>query len=240
MSDSALIIRDDSRMSVIYTAEAIALRDDALSQAALIGKVTNATQQADAVSAQTALHSIASEAEKARKACKAPVIEFGQKIDAAAKAFLEEVKYEELRLARLVGDFQQLEQARVRAEENARNEKLREIERQKAQEVSDALKANPTHEQLDAIVAKHNEEAATLARPIEVRAEGQRVQEVWEITVNDSRLLAQVHPLCVEIVPRMSEIKSLLDAGVKVAGVTAKRVIKSGVRVGTQRKAIEV
>ena len=48
------------------------------------------------------------------------------------------------------------------------------------------------------------------------------------------------HPVCVKIEPRLSEIKNLLDAGVKVSGVTAKREIKAGVTSGKVRPAIDV
>lgn len=53
----------------------------------------------------------------------------------------------------------------------------------------------------------------------------------WEVTVTDVWLLAKSHPGCVKIEPRISEIKSLLNNGVKVAGVNAVRIQKSGVRL---------
>jgi len=49
--------------------------------------------------------------------------------------------------------------------------------------------------------------------------------------VTDVWLLAKSHPGCVKIEPRISEIKSLLNNGVKVAGVNAVRIQKSGVRL---------
>lgn len=49
--------------------------------------------------------------------------------------------------------------------------------------------------------------------------------------MTDVWLLAKSHPGCVKIEPRISEIKSLLNNGVKVAGVNAVRIQKSGVRL---------
>ena len=45
-----------------------------------------------------------------------------------------------------------------------------------------------------------------------------------EITVTNIWKLARSHPTCVTIEPRISEIKSLLKSGIKVAGVTSKEL----------------
>lgn len=66
------------------------------------------------------------------------------------------------RISRLVGDFQQLEQARARAAEQARNAELLRLEREKAEAIA---KAN-SHEQVDAIQQHYNRQAETLPAPI--------------------------------------------------------------------------
>jgi hypothetical protein len=48
--------------------------------------------------------------------------------------------------------------------------------------------------------------------------------------VSDIWTLARAHPGCVEIKPRLFEIRQLLDAGAKVAGVTANKITKVSVR----------
>jgi hypothetical protein len=65
------------------------------------------------------------------------------------------------------------------------------------------------------------------------------VREDWEITVNDLHALYRAHPFAVKLEPRLSELRQLLDAGIKVAGVTAKKITKVGVRLPGAPKAIE-
>lgn len=286
MSDQALAIRDDSRMTFSYNAEAERIKSEALAASALIGKVTNADEQAVAVKAQQKLTEIKRLAEKARVAATEPVLAFQRHIMAQFKAFIAEPSEEELRIAKLNGDFIQLEQARVRAAEQVRlaeERRLQEERRQAEQKATDeaaaarrklddeaaaiarkaseaknaeqrakaeqerlelerqrALAEAKSHDELDRINASHAEAVAAL--PVETiqKAAGQRVVQSWDITVTDIWLLARAHPGCVKIEARLTEIKSLLDAGVKVAGVIAKRETKSGVGSTRERAAIEV
>jgi hypothetical protein len=236
VSEQAIILRDDARMLVKFSEEAQKLKDAALTAGALVGKVTNGAEQNEAVAAQMEIQRVLSTAEKARKACKAPVLEYGKRIDAAAEAFCQDLKDEMTRISRLVGDFQQLEQARARAAEQARNEELLRLEREKAEAIA---KAN-SHEQVDAIQAHFNRQAETLPVREPVRTDGQRVVQDWEITITDIHLLYRMHSQCVQLTPRLSEIKNLLKAGFEVKGVTAKPIVKAGVRIGAERKAIEI
>ena len=99
-----------------------------------------------------------------------------------------------------------------------------------------------TVEQADNIKEKYAmERAGAASQPIEaVRSEGQVVKTEWEVTVENLPLLYLKHPQCVKLEPRMQEIKSLLDLGITVAGVSAKKVVKSGVRLKPERKAVDV
>lgn len=232
---SALIARDDARLAVAFTAEAVALKESALAVAGLIGKVTNATENATAVQAQVELKGILAQAEKARRACKEPVLEYGRKIDDAARSFCDELNAEMARVSLLVGNFQQLEQAKARAAERARNEELTRLERERA-----AAEAQATsHDALDAI-AKHfndKEKAISSDSPQPARIAGQIVRKDYEIEVTDIWLLAKAHPVCVKIEPRLSEIKEMLRQGVKVAGVRATEITTATVRANTRTPA---
>lgn len=288
MNEQAIIIRDDTRLTASFSEQAIALRDRALEIGALIGRVTDAIEQNAAVEAQTEIQKILSMAEKARKAVKAPIIEFGRKIDATAEAFTNELRAEMTRISTLVSDFQQLEQAKAQAAERARQleaeriererqvelrriaeaqaaerAKLAEAEREQARLASEArnkkerevaeaarlelerqraLAEAASHEAFDAAQEKfNNAQAAIAAQVVEpVRSEGQRVTTDWEITVSDIHKLYRVHPNCVDLKPRLSEIKNLLKMGVTVQGITAKPIIKAGVRLTSQPVAIDV
>lgn len=235
----ALIRRNDAALTVEFTEAALAQKSHALEVAALIGKVTNATEQTEAVSAQSEIAQLLNLVEKARKTCKEPVLDYGRAIDGKAREFCTELREEQIRLATMVGDFQTLELARVRAAEQAEKERLLALEREKAKEMAQA----ESHEQLEAIQERFNERAQSEAPAVPIaptRAAGQRVTEEWEIIVLDPWLLAKSHPTCIKLIPVLTEIKTLLNAGVKVAGVRAEKVVKAGVRVGKPMAAIEV
>jgi putative N-acetylmannosamine-6-phosphate epimerase len=237
VNDQAMIVRDDAKLLVAYTQSAVALRDAALAGSALVGKVSNADENAAAVAAQTELQRVRSLAEKARTACKAPVIDFGRRIDNAAKEFWKELEPELLRVATLIGDFQALEAMKLREAEKLRQAELNRIEKERAE----ALAKAKSHDEADAI-QEHFAEKARLEAPAPepVRAEGQIVRTDWEITVTNPFELAKYHPHCVKIEPRLSEIKQLLNEGITVKGITATKVTKSGVRVGPAPKVIDV
>jgi len=168
----ALIQRNDAALTVTYTAEAIALRDAALGVSGVVGKVSNPEENAAAVTAQTEIQKVRSLAEKARKAAKEPVLEYGKRIDTAAKEFVAELDEEMLRVSTLIGDFQSLEQAKARAAEQARLTEIAQLEREKAE----AIAAAKSHEAVDAIQAHYAEVAQQTAAPViaaPVRAEGQ-------------------------------------------------------------------
>ena len=236
MSDPAIIVRDDPRLLVEFTAGAMVLKTAALESSALIGRVTNAVEQQNAVDAQTKLQGILTLAEKSRKACKAPVLDYGKRIDAAAEKFCDELKTEMSRISGLVGSFQQLELARARAAEQARNAELSRLEREKAEAIAKAK----THDAVDAIQEHFNRKAEMVPVHHEpVRSEGQRIAPDWEITVTDIHQLYRMHANCVDLKPRLSEIKNLLKMGVTVVGVIAKPIVKAGVRIGKEPMAIE-
>jgi hypothetical protein len=286
VSDQALAVRNDQTLEFNYNEAATQLKTAALGLGALVGTVTNGEQQQKAVDAQREISRILGLIEKARVAAKGPVLDFGRQIDDKAKKFSEELKEEHLRIAKLVGDFQQLEQARVRAAEQLRlaeERRIAEERRQAEQRALDeaaaerrkldqaaadiarkaseaknavdrakaeterlelerqrALAEAKSHDDLDRINQEHNDRVAELPVAAAVRSEGQRVVNVWEVIVTDIWLLAKAHPACVKIEPRLNEIKSLLDAGVKVAGVSAKKETKSQVTASRGMPAINV
>lgn len=236
MSDLTLVVRDDLAKTILFTPAAEAVKETVLAQAALIGAVRNAKENEEAVQAQLALRRLAILVEKARKSLKEPILEFGRTIDATTWEWTKDIGEEQVRLATLISDFQALENRRVMSAQQAKNQNLTLIEREKAEELSLA----ETIEEVDAINERYARKAELLAEPPPpARAPGQVVSSDWDITVTDVWLLAKSHPTCVTITPRLSEIKGLLNAGVKVAGVKAERITKAQVRATTQ-KAIDV
>jgi hypothetical protein len=289
MSETALLIRNDSRREIAFTDQAQAIKTAALEKSALIAKVETPEQQETAVEAQRDLATLAKNVEAARKAAKEPILAFGKLIDDQAKSFVKDIADEQMRIAALVGSYQQLQAAKAAAEERARRLEAERIERERqaelrriqeeadtaarvireqeqaalraAQEASNAkerakaeelareiarqreLAAAANHAALDAANEKFSNEskAHSEANPIAapVRAEGQRVVTEWEVEVTDIWTLARVHPTCVNLEPRMSEIKALLNMGVEVKGVRASKKIKSNVTARRLPAAIE-
>lgn len=238
MSDSiSLMTRDNFTVAFIKDAEELKART--LETSALIGKVETEAENAQAVEAQSALHALLSQVEKSRVAIKEPVLQLGKRIDQTARDFRAEVEQELTRITRLIGDYLALEEQRRRAAEALKNNELADIERQRQH----ALAQASSHEETDQINEHYTGKLAAVAlvpAPAPARAEGQTVKHDWDVTVTDIYLLVRAHPTCVKIEPRLGEIKNLLNAGVKVAGVSATRIVKAGLRVKKQSKAIEV
>lgn len=284
---SEFIILDISKRAATFTPLAVELRDRALESSALVGRVTGPEENARAVEAQKEIHATIGAIEKARKAAKEPILDLGRAVDAAAKQFAEDLEAERSRVSRLIGDFQELEAAKVRAAEAAarlaaeqaereRRAELRRIAQEEAAKRAEldraakaaaeaAAKANSENAKAEAAkiqadidrqraiaeaksiedMARANQEAdmraaaaqAAVAAP--TRAAGQVVKYEWEITVESPFALATNHPECVRIEPRMSEIKSALDQGRKLAGVTARKVVVASVRA-TQKGVMPV
>lgn len=282
---TAIIERDDTALSINFTAGAIALKDSALESSALIGRVTTGEENETAVKAQVALNDVVRTVEKARKEVKEPVIRFGKQIDEAARKFSQELVDELTRISGLVGDFAALEQAKARAAEAARRAEEERIERERlaeeqkliarqkaeqeernreAREAAEAIKqardaderaiANArkaeldrqnalakakSHEALDAVNEHFSRKAADLPVVTPTRTQGQIVKTDWKIEVINAHLLAKCHPTCVNITPRLSDIKELLNLGVDVKGIKAEKITTAGVRSGGA-KMIEV
>jgi len=228
-----LIIANHSGLQITLAAEANKLKADALASSALIGKVASEADNERAVEAQTNLKGVINAIEKARKDAKAPFIDAGRDIDAMAKQFRADLDEELNRVGRLAGNYQALLLAKRRAEEAARLRELAELERQRQEERAKAKSL----EELDKIDQRHNEVAQVLAPPMQepARPKGQVVKEDWDIIVTDKWQLARAHPMCVDITPRLSEIRKLLDAGQRVAGVTAEKKVKATVRATAER-----
>lgn len=237
MSD-AIIIRNDSDRTAVFSGGAYARREAALDRSAGIATVKDADEQREAVAAQRDLKALLSDCEKGRVACKEPVLEFGRRIDEQAKAFTADPKIEHDRLGALVEEFQTLEKKKAMAREAERNEQLLKVERERQAALAQATSLD----HVDAIQTHFDERVAAEAPPVTgpPRVEGQSIRSEWEIVVTDIWALARAHPACVKMEPRLVEIKALLDADMKVPGVAAKKVVKSRVTATRERKALEV
>jgi chromosome segregation ATPase len=190
MSQS-LMIRDGDKLASKFTPEAIAAKEAALGMSGIIARVSNAAEQQTAVEAQRALRAAISAAEKARKEFKEPVIEFGKQIDATAKEYKAELEEEELRVAKLVGDFQQAELAKARAAEAARVLEQQKLEAERQAEIRRVAQEEAAKL---AAIQKQADEAARAVREAsnaEARAKAEEIQR----DLDRQRELAQAESL---------------------------------------------
>lgn len=95
MSDQAIILADQPKLPVFQIApHALASRDEALANSALIARVTNADQNKQAVDAHILLKRVASTFESARKKMKEPLLDAGRQLDRSVASELIEVEKE--------------------------------------------------------------------------------------------------------------------------------------------------
>lgn len=132
---TALILRKPD-LGISLTEDAHALKDDALESAALIGKVTNASEQEIAVAAAGKIKSALDLIEKARKAAKEPFLEAGKRVDDACKTFRVELENEWGRLTHdLIDEFQRQERRRIDEEKRKQEAELKRIEDERQNEI---------------------------------------------------------------------------------------------------------
>lgn len=223
-----VLIPNMGQGEVLVSPGALSLKDDALMAASFIETVSDAPSQDEAVAALRTLKNLLKQTEDARKAVKQPGLEYCKRVDSVAKEFSRELCAEEARIEGLVNEFQTLELARIRAAENAR--KLEDEKREKERQESIA-KATSLDEvdQLNEVFNQENQKLS-VEKAASTKAEGQSVVEDWDVEVMDIWLLASRHQNCVKLEPKLSEIKALLKMGIKVAGVTATKKVRTVIR----------
>lgn len=224
-----------------FNASAEELKEQALATAAFVSKVENAEENEWAVQAQLELKRVMKLLEDAAQPYVDACNERKAQIWAERDKLKNELDAEWKRVSGLVGNFQMLEQAKLRAAEQLKNQQLGEIEREKAA----ALLKVKNHDEADAVAAKFNEKAAEASERLApasppTRAKGQTVVRDWDIKVTDPRLLAWHFPQCVTIQIKEGAIKELLKEGITPVGIEATEKARADVRLPRQRGAIAV
>jgi len=108
-------------VTIEIIAEAEQMKIQALMSSKGIETVDDGFEATIAAEAQSALRGLIKGIEESRKLAKAPVLEVGRQIDSVAKDYIEDVKAEESRIAKLLGAFQIVERdKKLAAERQAR------------------------------------------------------------------------------------------------------------------------
>lgn len=178
-ADLATILKlDGDGYTLSVTKETVAAKTDLLTAAAAVTQVTTNDESTVAQFQIRHLAGFRNAVEKSRVEVKAPVIELGKKIDAAAKEFVEQIVAEENRLKKLVGSHAEEVAAAKRAAEAEERRKFEEARRAKEEAEraeAAALRAKEAAANAvsiqDAIAAKQKQREAEAAA---ARAEEER------------------------------------------------------------------
>lgn len=228
MNEQAVILRDGEKLSL--SKSILDLKAQALENCALLNRCESPADQVELVNAQKYLKGVLSAVEKGRKDAKQPILDAGRMLDELVAKEVAELNDEGNRVARLVNDYQERERIKAAAAQALLQKQIDEEERKKNELLKNATtiaEADQIRDESSQRVAVAQQKQAAAAPP---QVRGQSVRDEWEITIVNPFKLAQFHPQCVEVTPRLSEIKILLNQGISVNGVTAKKVVKSSVR----------
>ena len=225
MTTDLITIKDLS--SVQITTEARHRRNILLTEASEVEMVSTQEQNEIAAAVAGKLREFRLEVDKARKVVKKPVLDLGRTIESVADQCIGAISDEENRIGKLCGDFLTLELARARAAAKLLQPDLGDIEkRQQA-----ALAQASSHEERDTIVAEFDEKIRDAQKAQQAlilpKAEGQKMQEVWEFTILNILELANGRPDLVDIVPKRREIKEVLNQGFRIPGIKAWKEVRT-------------
>mgnify|MGYP003641237704 CR=1 FL=1 len=141
-----ITLPDVDGVPIEIVAEAEQMKIEALMSSKGINSVIDGFEATIAAKAQHQLRSLIKGIEESRKQAKAPVLDIGREIDGIAKDYIDEVKDEELRIAKLLGSFQKVERdKKIEAERLARIEENKILE----QIVEKALETGQDIQKLD-------------------------------------------------------------------------------------------
>lgn len=247
------------------TPEVVAQKEAALSASALIGRVSNASENDSAIGAMRDLKGLSNSLERQRKALTEPFIEAQRTLKRLVDSHRDELDRECGRLECLCKDFALAEHRRIKDEQEAQERELAriEMERQAALQriEEDRLAAERAAAQAKTDAERKEAEAARLAaelkanqieaqaeamaalesRPVVItRAAGQSNRKQWKITqINDFQLLKARPDLVRKIEWDVVAIKQCLADGQKLPGVTAEEDLRVSV-TGSGTKVIDV
>lgn len=221
----------------IATPETLKQRDAALEACSIVFRVTTPAERDNAIAAGAEAKAYDEKIESARIEFKQPILDLGRAIDDLAKALREPVRAELMRISKLIGDYEALQQQKLRAEEALRQENLAKLERERQEALSKAA----SHDEVDKVQEKFNQAAASLPAPEPPsKAKGQIVRQDYEIEVINAHEAYRHHPNLFKLELIMSEAKALAASGAKLHGIKATPVIKAHVKAAKEKPTLEL
>ena len=179
-----------------------------------------ATMVADS---QKSLRHLINQIEESRKAAKAPILEFGKRIDSIAKDFIAEVKDEETRIGRLLGAFQIVErEKKILAERIARVQECKILSEAAAAAFDDSDSIARIEEEALARIIQARQEAASKNDAVK----GVKVRTTIEFEIESEAALLAARPDLFS--PNHSKIRAALKTTTTtIPGIKAWEQIKS-------------
>ena len=151
--------------------------------------------------------------EESRKLAKSPILEVGRNIDAISKDYIDDVKSEELRIAKLLGSFQKVERdKKLIAERECKIEEDQLLERaiEEALETGDPLKIDETAQ---VKIARLRQEASAKHDAVA----GVKVRTTIKFEIEDEVVLKFHHPELFS--PNESKIRAALKHTKTIPGI---------------------
>lgn len=220
MSESLIIL--DENLKPTLAGEFNNLKTTALESSALIGIVRNQEQDQAAESAASQVSALIKAVEKRRVAVKAPFLEACRQIDACAAKAVSDLKDEEIRLNRAIGDYKQALIEEARRKEIERQEELRRIVEQEAAErrrIDAETQAGHLTEAQRQEAWKHQAELSAQAAEAVGPQRGiaktgnQIVREVYKFDVVNVWDLVKARPDLVTVEPKTRDINEAIALG---------------------------
>ena len=208
-------------VNIEIIAEAEQMKIEALMSSKGIQTVDDGFEATIAAEAQSALRHLIKGIEESRKDAKAPVLEIGRQIDGVAKDYIEDVKAEESRIAKLLGAFQIVERdKKIAAERQARIQ-----EQQVMAEAAQLLYADSDNTDLlddaQAHIATLRKEAASKHDAVA----GVKVRKTIKFEVESEAKLMAARPDLFS--PNESKIRAALKLTITIPGIKAWEEIKA-------------
>jgi hypothetical protein len=254
---NALALRNVGSVEIAIDPKAVAARDEAIENAHLVVTIRTHNQAVAGADALRGLRAITKAVESSRTTAKAPVLELGRRIDAAAKEFNASAEAEIARITAML-TAHETEQRRIDAEaERKRQEEARrrqaeeaarlaEIARQQQEAaraeraaVNESERAAAETRRMVAEQAAATERAAAAERQANLpvvterpKVVGTVVREEWNFDVLDLKAFAETYPDLVEITVRRSAVLEKIRLGCRqMAHTRIYTETKVGVRV---------
>ncbi len=222
---SLVVVKADRVFSApVYsiTTAALGLRDEALTVASRIQRVTDAAENALAVEAQTKLTVIHKMFEAEREVRKRPVLEAGRQLDSSVKMALAPVAKELVRLNEMVSTFQIEERRRVAEEERLRQEELNKIERQRQAELDRIAREQEVVERLAREAREKADRDLAAAKTKKQREDAARSQREASEANRRAQELAERNVTSIEQVNNLADAAKELEAPTKTERVAGQ------------------